>query len=106
VDQRRFEFLNADAVNVVLGEFQREADQEGVAILAHCFMPDHVHLLIETLRESCPLQHVARLMKSRAGFYFKSLLKNSGPRNDSRRCTLIWSVGEIGGRVVALTIGS
>ena len=77
MDKRRSEFLNADAVKVVRGEFLRVANNEGVAILGHCFMPDHVHLLLEMLCERCDLPRVARLMKLRAGFYFKQAFGRS-----------------------------
>jgi putative transposase len=38
-------------VELVLSQFLRVAGREGFAILAYCFMPDHVHLLIEGLRD-------------------------------------------------------
>ena len=50
-DWKRKWFENADAVQLVLSQFLRVADEEGFAILAYCFMPDHVHLLIEGLRD-------------------------------------------------------
>jgi putative transposase len=50
-DWKRKWFENADAVELVLSQFLRVAANEGFAILAYCFMPDHVHLLIEGLRE-------------------------------------------------------
>ena len=50
-DWKRKWFENADAVQLVLSQFLRVADKEGFAILAYCFMPDHVHLLIEGLRD-------------------------------------------------------
>jgi putative transposase len=43
--------VNAEAVQLVLSQFFRVAEIEGFAILAYCFMPDHVHLLLEGLRE-------------------------------------------------------
>lgn len=42
-------FHDATAVDLVLSQFLRVADKERFAILAYCFMPDHVHLLIEGL---------------------------------------------------------
>jgi putative transposase len=45
-------FENASVVSVVLAQFLRVADKEGFVILAYCFMPDHVHLLIEGLQET------------------------------------------------------
>src|SRR5689334_19458279 len=49
-DWKRKWFTNASAVDVVLSQFLRVSGKEGFAILVYCFMPDHVHLLIEGLR--------------------------------------------------------
>jgi len=40
---------------------------EGFAILAYCFMPDHVHLLVEGVRERADLRRFAKLAKQRSG---------------------------------------
>jgi putative transposase len=50
-DWKRKWFRNASAVNLVLSQFLRVSEKEGFAILVYCFMPDHVHLLIEGLRD-------------------------------------------------------
>jgi putative transposase len=43
--KRRAVFADADVVTSVLVQFQRSGDLQGMAILAYCFMPDHLHLL-------------------------------------------------------------
>ena len=43
--------MDPNAVKLVLSQFLRVADKEQFSILAYCFMPDHVHLLIEGLRD-------------------------------------------------------
>lgn len=50
-DWRHKFFENADAVDLALSQFLRVADNERFVILVYCFMPDHVHLLIEGLEE-------------------------------------------------------
>jgi putative transposase len=40
-------FADHDAVAPILLELARTADAEHVALLAYCFMPDHLHALIE-----------------------------------------------------------
>ncbi len=50
-DFRNRYFENAAVVQLVLTQFVRVADREGFSILAYCFMPDHLHLLIEGLRD-------------------------------------------------------
>ena len=50
-DWKRKWFENAEAVDLVLSQFLRVCSKEGFVILAYCFMPDHVHLLVEGSRE-------------------------------------------------------
>ncbi len=50
-DWKRHLFVTPAAVELVLSQFLRVADKERFSILAYCFMPDHVHLLIEGLRD-------------------------------------------------------
>ena len=50
-DWKRKWFENGEAVQLVLSQFLRVATNEGFAVLVYCFMPDHVHLLVEGLRE-------------------------------------------------------
>ena len=38
-----------------------------VAILAYCFMPDHVHLLVEACADACDLRRFAKMAKQRSG---------------------------------------
>ena len=49
----------------------RAAIEEGFAIVAYCFMPDHVHLLIEGLQESSDCKRFMTKAKQYAGSYYK-----------------------------------
>ncbi len=40
-------FRSAESVSRTLMEFLRVAEHERFAVLAYCFMPDHLHLLVE-----------------------------------------------------------
>ncbi len=51
-DWRRQLFVRHEAVDLVLSQFLRTAANEEFAIIAYCFMPDHVHLLIEGLADT------------------------------------------------------
>ena len=69
-DQRRDLFRREDAVTLVLSQILRAADEQGFLIVAYCFMPDHLHLLIEGETESSDcLRFIARA-KQYAGFYY------------------------------------
>lgn len=69
VHERRPEFTSADVVGMTLGFFEREAASNGVAIDAYCFMPDHVHLLVEC-SEAGDLRAFMTRAKQFSGYYF------------------------------------
>jgi putative transposase len=48
---RRRVFVEQAPVDVVRAQILRAAEQRLFAILAYCFMPDHLHLLVEGLLE-------------------------------------------------------
>ena len=50
-ESRQRRFTEAPPVELVLKHFLQQAEEEGFALLAYCFMPDHVHWLVEGLRE-------------------------------------------------------
>jgi putative transposase len=64
---RRCAFLTGSIVDLVLEQFRKTSTIEGFAILAYCFMPDHVHLLVDGTRELSDLQRFAKLAKQRSG---------------------------------------
>jgi len=40
-------FTNVDVVALVLEQILRAARENSLAVIAYCFMPDHLHLLVE-----------------------------------------------------------
>jgi putative transposase len=58
-------------VALVLEQIQRAATEHEFAILAYCFMPDHLHLLVEGQSESSGLRTFARLAKQYSGYYYR-----------------------------------
>jgi putative transposase len=64
-------FRDRAPVDLVVSQIRRAASHEGFAIPAYCFMPDHLHLLIEALTEQASgLKFIARA-KQLSGFYYK-----------------------------------
>ena len=57
--ERRSTFVDAPVIASVLAEFRRTSALESFAILAYCFMPDHVHPLVEACAEACDLRRTA-----------------------------------------------
>lgn len=64
-------FTSADRVDLVLQQFLRSAADVGMAILAYCFMPDHVHLLVEGQSEGSDCRAFIKRAKQFSGFHYK-----------------------------------
>jgi REP element-mobilizing transposase RayT len=54
-------------VHSTLTEFRNAGAKESFALLAYCLMPDHVHLLVEALKDSSDLRKFAKLAKQYSG---------------------------------------
>jgi len=69
-------FVTDDAVATVRTQFERAAAEQDIALLAYCYMPDHVHLLAEGKAENSNcLQFIAR-GKQYSGYHYKAKLKH------------------------------
>jgi putative transposase len=62
-----------DAANVDLAQLQilRASIEEAFEITAYCFMPDHLHILMEGLEEGSDLRVFIKSAKQYSGYYFK-----------------------------------
>jgi putative transposase len=69
-DSRRQLFTTSRVVDLVTQQIERTAEDEHFAILAYCFMPDHVHVLIEALDESANCRRFISRAKQFLGFAF------------------------------------
>ncbi len=69
-ESRRPFFTEAASVDLVLKHFQQQTDLEAFALLAYCFMPDHVHLLIEGLVDTSDCKRFISRAKQFSGFYY------------------------------------
>ena len=54
----------------MLSQILRAAGNEHFAILAYCFMPDHVHLLVEGLADSSNALRFIASAKQLSGFHY------------------------------------
>lgn len=69
-NNRRHAFTSLTAVTTVYEQIRRAAGENHFAIVAYCFMPDHVHLLIEaTSAEANCLRFLSRA-KQYTGYYY------------------------------------
>jgi putative transposase len=69
-DHRRHLFTSNETVNLVLEQISRAAGENQFAIVAYCFMPDYVHLLIEGQSESSDCRRFIARAKQYSGFYY------------------------------------
>jgi REP-associated tyrosine transposase len=65
-------FIEAAAVDLVRAQFLRAADRHLFALIAYCFMPDHVHLLVEGVRDDSDLKAFQSAAKQYSGFHYKA----------------------------------
>ena len=64
---RQTAFLDEATVADTHAQFLRTATAEDFAILAYCFMPDHVHLLVEATADRANFKRFVKLSKQRSG---------------------------------------
>ena len=75
-------FIDKDIVQSVLDDIERAADAEHFRVLAYCFMPEHLHLLVQGESDTADLQRFVKGWKQMTGFKYA---KECGSR--------LWQVG-------------
>jgi len=76
--QRRPAFTTQEIVDPCVSMLRTSADEHGMEVLAYCYMPDHVHLLLAA-GENADLPVFMRTFKQRTGYYCKKTLGWDGP---------------------------
>ena len=69
--ERQTHFTTREHVDLVLSQIQRSATEQRFAVIAYCFMPDHLHLLIEALVDDSDARRFIRAAKQYSAFSFK-----------------------------------
>jgi putative transposase len=64
-------FEEQSIVDLVLSQLRHTCCRESITILAYCFMPDHLHLLIEGTTETSDVTRFVKDFKQRTGFGFR-----------------------------------
>ncbi len=70
-NQRRQLLVSHDHVDLVLAQILRAAGDEHFALIAYCFMPDHLHLLVEGQQDDSDCRRFIKRAKQFSGFYYK-----------------------------------
>ena len=68
---KRSHFANAQFVDDVRSQLQQTVSQFDFAILAYCFMPDHLHLLLSATSEQADFREFVRRFKQITGVRFR-----------------------------------
>ena len=63
-------FCSSHVVTPVLSQFRQAASREPYALLAYCFMPDHVHMLLEARGEFADFRRFVTTAKQKAGYWY------------------------------------
>jgi putative transposase len=71
-------FERADLVATARSRIQQTSVEENFSIVAYCFMPDHLHLVVEGLGEDADLQRFVKIGKQRVVY---SLRENHSVRD-------------------------
>ena len=74
-EQRAPLFTSGAVVDLVIAQISRAAIEYGFAVLAYCFMPDHVHLLVEGRVEHADCKQFIARAKQYSGFYYSKAFK-------------------------------
>jgi putative transposase len=69
-DQRHQAFTNPDLVSLVREQLLRASGDAAIAILAYCFMPDHLHLVLEGRSEQADLKQFINRAKQYSGYRY------------------------------------
>jgi putative transposase len=66
-------FVNDEVVASVIDILKSTAEQKSFLVWAYCFMPDHVHLLMEGKNSSADMKMFVALFKQRTAYWFKRI---------------------------------
>jgi len=68
---RRPLFEATENVELVRTQLSRACTEKAFAVAAWCFMPDHLHIVIDGLRDDSDAKRFVSVFKQYSGFYFK-----------------------------------
>src|SRR5262245_38440207 len=64
-------FVDDQSVRLVLMQLSRTAGDQWFVVIAYCFMPDHVHILVEGNHPAADFCEFVRIFKQRSAFAWK-----------------------------------
>jgi putative transposase len=73
--QRRGLFVSPDRVAAVRTQIERASFEQGFAITAYCFMPDHLHMLAEGKADDSDCRHFIARAKQYSGYHYRAAFR-------------------------------
>ena len=64
-------FVTHHIVTLVADQILRAAREHGISVIAYCFMPDHLHLVVEGTAENSDLKAFISRAKQYGAFYYR-----------------------------------
>ena len=69
-DQRQPVFKDKRVVDLVLSQIARAGRERDFAVIAYCFMPDHLHLLVHGQSDTADCRRFIAAAKQYSGYYY------------------------------------
>ncbi len=69
-DGRQRLFTDAATVELVVQQLRRTANEQKFSVIAYCFMPDHLHLLVEGTSDDSDGRRFIKAFKQYSGYYY------------------------------------
>ncbi len=70
-DEKRLLFRNETLIKDVLDALVEESVKSGFIVWGYCFMPDHLHLVLEGLSMNADVQAFMKIFKQKTGFAYR-----------------------------------
>lgn len=64
-------FISSNIFNLAFSILQAASRDYDFTVWAYCFMPDHIHLLVEGNKDNSDLQKYIKIFKQKSGYIFK-----------------------------------
>lgn len=61
-------FQDREIINLILAVLKEKSEKEKFKVWAYCFMPDHLHLVVEGLDNNCDLKRFVFRFKQKSGY--------------------------------------
>ncbi len=68
--KRARHFINRESCESTLSQFLRVGREESFEVVVYCFMPDHLHAVVDGKSDSADFRRFVRLAKLRSGYWF------------------------------------